>query len=145
AAHDVDYGVRAAYVLQELVAQALALGRALYKSRYVHELYDSRRVFLRLIELSEEVQPLVRHRDHADVRVYRAEGVIGALCAGVSYRIEQRALAHVGQSDDTQFHISLHLLKKCRIYKVFRTLAFWLLRHFYAIYALVCIKLYQHT
>ena len=45
----------------------------------------------------------------------------------------------------TSFHIFLHLLKQCRIYKVFRTLAFWRLRHFYANYALTCIGLYQHT
>ena len=106
AAHDVDYRVRAAYVLQEFVAQALALGRALHQARYVHELDDRRGVFLRLIELREEVQPLVRHGDHADVGVYRAEGVVGALRARVGYGVEQRALAHVGQTHYAELHIS---------------------------------------
>ena len=99
--HDVHYRVRAAYVLQEFIAQALALGRTLHQARYVHELDDRRGVLFRLVELREEIQPFVGHRHHADVGVYRAEGVVGALRAGVGYGVEKRALAHVGQTDDT--------------------------------------------
>ena len=72
-AHDVDYRVGGTDVAEELVAEPLALGRALDKARDVNEFDDGGGVLLGLVQLCEEVQPLVRHGHHADVRLDRAE------------------------------------------------------------------------
>ena len=103
---DMDYGVRAAYVLEELVAQALAVARALYETGYVDELNDGGGVLLGRVQVAQEVQALVRYGDDADVWLYGAEGVVCALRARVGYRVEQCALADVGQADDAEFHVS---------------------------------------
>ena len=96
----MDNGVRAADVLEELVAEARAVARALDQSRDVHKFDDGGGLFLRLVHLRELVKPLVRHGDHAHVRLDGAEGVVGALRAGVGDGVEQCALAHVGQAHD---------------------------------------------
>ena len=101
AAHHVDDGVRAAYVLQEFVAQALAVAGALDKPGYVHELYDGRGVLLGAVQVAQEVQPLIGHSHHADVGLDGAERVVGALRARVGDGVEQGALAHVGQAHNS--------------------------------------------
>ena len=79
AAHHVHDGVHLADIGQELVAQALALGRSLYQARDVHEL-DNRRGHLRgMVHVRQKAQPLVRHRHHAHIRVDGAERVVGRL------------------------------------------------------------------
>jgi hypothetical protein len=53
------------------------------------------------VHLGQTVQPRIRHRDHAYIGVDGAEGVIGALRAGVGNGVKQGALAHVGQAHDS--------------------------------------------
>ena len=101
AAHDVNDGVRATDVLQELVAEASTLARALDKTRDVHEFDDRGGLLLGVVHLGELVQPLVGHGHHADVRLDGAERIVGALRAGVGDGVEQGGLADVRQPDDT--------------------------------------------
>ena len=101
AADDVDNRVGRADVREEFVAEALALRRALDETRNVNKLDDGGGLLLGLIELGEPVEPLVRHGDHADVRVDGAEGIIRGLGARVGDGIKERGLADVGQPDDT--------------------------------------------
>ena len=101
AAHDVHDRIRGADVGQELVAEALALGRALDEAGDVDKLDHRGGLFLRLIHLSQIVQPRVRHGDHADVRVDGAKRVVGDFRARVRDGVEQRGLADVRQADDT--------------------------------------------
>src|SRR3546814_11313028 len=52
----------------------------------------------------ELVEPVVGDRDIADVRLDRAEGVIGRLRRlRPGQRVEQGGLAHIGQPDDPAF------------------------------------------
>ena len=97
----MDDGVRAADVLQELVAQSRALAGALHQTGDVHELNDRRGVFLGLVHLRQKVQTLVRHGDHAHIGLNGAEGVVGTLGASIGNGVEQSGLAHIGQADDT--------------------------------------------
>ena len=95
AAHHMDDGVRAADVLQELVAQSRALAGALHQAGNVHELDDGGRFLVRLIHLRQLVQPRIRHGHHAHVGLDGAEGVVGALRPGVGNGVEQGALANI--------------------------------------------------
>ena len=101
AAHHVYDRVAFADVRQELVAQALALGRALHQSRDINELDDSGGVLVRVIHLGELVQPLIRHRYHADVRLDGAEGIVRALRARVRDRVKESGLADIRQPDNS--------------------------------------------
>ena len=50
----------------------------------------------------QHLEPRVGHGDDADVRVDRAEGIVGRLrLAGAGDGVEQRGLADVGQTDDS--------------------------------------------
>ena len=97
----MDDGVRAADVLQKFVAQARTLAGALDKARNVHEFDDRRSLFVRLVHLSQLVQPCIRHRHHTHIGLDGAEGVVSALCPGIGDGVKQGALAHIGQSYDT--------------------------------------------
>ena len=97
----MDDGVRAADVLQELVAEASTLAGALDKARDVHEFDDRGGLLLGVVHLGELVQPLVGHGHHADVRLDGAERIVGALRARVGDGVEQGGLADVRQPDDT--------------------------------------------
>ena len=80
AAHHMDDGVHLADIGEELVAQALALGwrRCTRPAMSTNSMVAGVYLF-RLVHLRELVQPLVRHRHHADIRLDGAEGVVGAL------------------------------------------------------------------
>ena len=110
ASHHVDDRVRGADVREELVAEALALRRALDETRNVDKLDDRRGLLLGLIEVRQPVKTLVRHGDHADVRVDGAERIVRGLGARVGDGIEQRGLADVRQSHDSEFHRDEQLL-----------------------------------
>ena len=105
AAHDVHYRVRLADMREELVAQALAVRRALDEPGDVHEFKHCRGDFFTVVKSGELIQPLVGHGDHAHVGLYRAERIVGAFRSRLSYRVEQRAFAHVGQTYDSEFHL----------------------------------------
>ncbi len=97
----MDDGVRLPDVGQELVAKTGALAGALHQACDVHELDDRRGLFVRLIDLCQLVQPGVRHRHHAHIGVDGAEGVVGALRAGVGNGVEQGALSYIREPHDT--------------------------------------------
>ena len=101
AADHVDDGVGLPDVGQELVAQARALAGALHQACDIHELDDGGGLFVGFVHLGQLVQPLVRNRHHAHVGVDGAEGVVGALGAGVGDGVEQGRFPHVGQTHDT--------------------------------------------
>ena len=101
AADHVDDGVGGADVAQELVAQALALGSALYQACNIHELDDSGGNLFGLMQLSQPVQPLIRHGNHAHVRVNGAERIVVRRHTGIGNGIKQSGLAHIGQAYDT--------------------------------------------
>ena len=101
AADHMDDGVDLADMRQELVAQALALGRALDQSGDVDELDGGGGELVGLVHLRELVQPRVGDRNHADVGLDGTERIVGGLGAGVGDGVEQRGLSDVGQSDDS--------------------------------------------
>ena len=102
AAQDVDDRVDLANVAEELVAEPLALARA------AHQTGDVDEGELRFDDLGgvrdrgEPLQPLVGHRDLADVGLDRAERIVRRLRRrGLGESVDQRRLAHVRQADDT--------------------------------------------
>ena len=111
AAHHVRDGVHLADVGQELVPQPLALGSALHQPGDVHELHARGRHFLRLVDLGELVETLVRHVHHAHVRIDGGEGIVRGLRAGRGERVEDGGLADVRQADDTA--VKTHDITPC--------------------------------
>ena len=102
AAHDMDDGIALADVAEELVAEAGTLACALDEAGDVHELHDSGGLLVGLPDLSQLVQPLVRHGHDAAVRLDGAEGIVCSFCVlGGGDGIEQSGLADVRQTDDT--------------------------------------------
>lgn len=75
----MDDGVTLADVTQELVAQARALAGTLDQTCNVDKLNDGRRLFIGLPDLGQLVQPRIRHRHDAGVRLDGAERIVGCL------------------------------------------------------------------
>src|SRR3989338_2244204 len=75
-AYDLKYCVGLADVSEELVAEALTLGRALHQPGNVHELNGRRNSFGTLRERGQCHEPLVGHPNHPYRRVDGAEGVV---------------------------------------------------------------------
>ena len=98
AAHDVRDRIGLADVRQELVAEPFALRRASDEPRDIDELHRRRQDLLRLHDRRELLEPLIRHRHHADVRIDRAERIVLRRDLRARQRIEQRGLADVGQA-----------------------------------------------
>ena len=101
AADDLEDRVRVADVGEELVAEALALARALHQPRDVDEL--DRRVddVLRVDHVREDREARVGHRDDGGVGLDGAEGeVLGLRVLGAGEGVEEGGLADVGQADD---------------------------------------------
>ncbi|MPM93904.1 hypothetical protein SDC9_141046 [bioreactor metagenome] len=107
AAHDVHHRVHLANVREEFVAQSLATARAAHETRDVDELNRRGRVLFGVIHCGQHVQPLVRHGNHADVRLNGAERVVRRLRARLRNRVKERALANVRQANHSKFHIGL--------------------------------------
>ena len=101
AAHDMDDRVAAADVGQKLVSEALALRRALDETRDVDKFNHSGRELLGVMLVAQPLEPLVRHRNDADVRVDGAERVVVRRDARVRDGIEKRGFADIRQADDT--------------------------------------------
>ena len=101
AAHNMDHRIGHTDVGEKLVAQALTSAGTLYQTGNVYELDHCWGGLFGVVHLCQLVQPGVGHRHHAHVGVDGAEGVVGALCAGVGDGVEQGGLAYVGQSHDT--------------------------------------------
>ena len=81
-AHDLGDRVGLADVGEELVAEALALARALHEARDVDELDGRGHDPLRVDDLGEPVEPSVGHRHDADVGLDGGERVVGGVRPG---------------------------------------------------------------
>ena len=101
AAHDMDDRIGRADVGKKLVAQTLALGRALDKAGDVDELNDGGGELFWVVQIAQPLQTLVRHLHDADIRVDGAESVVVRRDSGVGDGVEKGGFADVRQSDDT--------------------------------------------
>ena len=104
AAHHVHDGLALADMGEELVAQALAVARTLDQACDIDKLDDRRGLLLGVVHGGQLVKALVRHGDHAGVRLDGAERVVRRFRTGLGDRVEQGGLADVGQTDDAEFH-----------------------------------------
>ena len=98
AAHDMGDGVDLADVLEEFIAEALALGRALDQTGDGHELDHRRGGFLGLMELGKPIQPFVRDGHNAHIGVDGAERVVVRRDARVRDGFEKRGFADIRQA-----------------------------------------------
>ena len=99
---------------EKLVAKALAFGGSAHQPSNIDERDTRGNDLRRLPEHCQLVQPRIRHRDLADIRLDRAERIVGGLrrrclCQG----IEERRLAHIRQADYAAFE-SHDLLSLCQ-------------------------------
>ena len=108
ATDNVDNRINLTDMGEELVAETFALGSALYKTCDINEFNDSGGELLGLMEISQPVQPLIRHGNHTHIGVNGAESIIIRRNTCVGNSIEQSGLANIGQSHDTQLHIALN-------------------------------------
>src|SRR5262245_50218772 len=89
---------------EELVAEPFALGGAAHQPGDVHEGNAGRDDFLRLGDRRDLLQPWVRHRHLAGVRLDRAKGIVGGLRGrSARQRVEQCRFADVGKPNDPAF------------------------------------------
>ena len=94
-------GVDLADVAEELVAEPFAFRGAAHEAGDVDEGQPRRNDLGRLRQPREVVEPRIRHRDLADIRLDGAERIIRRLRGGgLGQRIEERRLAHIRQADD---------------------------------------------
>ena len=104
AAHDMGDRVAFADVGEELIAQPLAFRGAAHEAGDVDEGQARRDDLLGARDAREHVEARIGHRDLADIRLDRAEGVIRRLRrGGLRQRVEQRRFADVRQADDPAF------------------------------------------
>ena len=96
AAHDMDNRIALADVRKELIAESLPLRRAFYESRNVDKLNDRRCDLLRMVQVSKQLQTLVRNRNNPDIRVDRAERIVCSLRPGFRQGIKQGTLSTFG-------------------------------------------------
>mgnify|MGYP001377253430 CR=1 FL=1 len=104
AADDLQNGVHLADVGEELVAQPLALAGPLDDARDVHEPERRGNDLLRRDVLRDDVHPLVGDGHDPDVGLDGGEGIVRGERAGLRERVEEGALADVGETDDACFH-----------------------------------------
>ena len=76
------------------------LARAGHEARDIDEFNNGRNHALGFDDIGERGQPRIRHFDHADIRLDRAERVVFGGDAGLGQCIEQCGLADVRQADD---------------------------------------------
>ena len=115
AAHHMDDGVDLADVGEELVAEALALGRAAHQAGDVDEFQCRRHHLLRLRDPRHHVEARIGHRYAADVGLDRAERIVGRGGGGrLGQRIEEGRLADVRQADDAavEAHVTSLILSR---------------------------------
>ena len=101
AADYVYNSVHLADVGQELIAQALALGRALYQTCDIHKLNDRRGYLGGMVHICQQSQTGVRYGYHTHVGVDGAERIVGGFSACLGQGIEQGTLADIRQTHDT--------------------------------------------
>jgi hypothetical protein len=100
AADDVEDRVGLADVGEELVAEALALGRALHEPGDVDELDGRRHDGLRVDDRLELVEARIRDDDDARIGLDRAERIVLRLDSRRREGVEESALPDVREADD---------------------------------------------
>ncbi len=100
AAHDLGDRVGLADVREELVAEPLALARALHDPGDVDERHGRRQDPLAAEQLRELREARIGQAHDADVRLDRRERVVRGEHARAGQRVEQRRLADVRKADD---------------------------------------------
>ena len=89
---------------EELVAEAFALGRAAHQAGDVDEGQPRRDDLRGFGDRRQLIEPRIRHRDFADIRLDGAERIVRRLRRrGLGQRVEQRRFADIGQADDAAF------------------------------------------
>ena len=102
AAHHMYNGIALADMAQELVSQTSALAGTFDQTGDIHKLHNGGGLFVCLPDLGQFVQPGIRNRNNAGVRLNGAERIVGCLSIlGAGQRIEQSGFANIGQTDDT--------------------------------------------
>ena len=96
-AHDLGDGVGLADVGEELVAQSLALARALDETRDIDELHGRRQRALRIDDLGECLDPGVGDRDDPHVGLDGREGVVGGVGLVAGERVNRVDLPTLGR------------------------------------------------
>ena len=77
--------IRLADIGEELVTESFSFAGALNQSCYIYDLHSRRNhAALRMTDLAEFDESLVRHRNDTYVRLYRTEREIGALRLGIT-------------------------------------------------------------
>src|SRR5579883_2028199 len=112
AAQHMRYGIDLADVAKKLIAQSLAARRTADEAGDVDEFELCRNDLRGFRQPRAYLEPLIRHRDAADIRLYRTKGVICRFCRGCrGERVEERRLPHIGQADDAA--IETHVTPCC--------------------------------
>ena len=102
AAHHMYNGIALTDMAQELVSQTSALTGTFDQTGDIHKLHNGGGLFVCLPDLGQFVQPGIRNRNNAGVRLNGAERIVGCLSIlGAGQRIEQSGFANIGQTDDT--------------------------------------------
>ena len=99
--HHMGNGVHSADVPQKLIAQPLPLAGALDQAGNVDELHRRRNDPPGVLQIGEDLQPLIRHRHDSGVGFDGTEGEVGGLRPPLAERVEQGGLADIRQSDET--------------------------------------------
>ena len=75
-AHDLNHRVCFADGVQELIAHPFALRRTTHQARDVYKLNAGRNDYVSLDQLGERLEPFIRNRHHAHVRLAGRKGII---------------------------------------------------------------------
>ena len=100
-ADNVHNGLNLSDVSEEFVAETLTLRRAFDQTRDVAKFDRGIDCLFGMINFMQLGDACVRYGDDADVRLDRAERIIGCLRARLGDRVEQGTLADIRQTDDT--------------------------------------------
>ena len=104
AAHHMGDGVDFADIAEKLIAEPLAFGGAAHQARDIDEGQPRRHDHRRFGQRRQRVEPAIRHRHLADIRLDGAEWIIRRLRRrGFGQRVEEGRLADIRQADNAAF------------------------------------------
>ena len=99
--HDMGDRVDAADMSEKLVAEPLALARPFDQSGDVDEFQRGGDDAPRFFEIRKDLEPFIRHRHDAGIRLDRAEREVGRFGAPLAQCIEQSGLSDIRQPDES--------------------------------------------
>ena len=83
-------------ITQKFIAKSFSFTGAFYQTCNVYNLYLGRHNTLRVYQLSQFIEPWVRHINQSNIRVDGTKAVIACLRFGaIAYRIKKCALANI--------------------------------------------------